>query len=118
MVSTSKSNLRHVVLAFWYVTGGKQVPRQAQLESCFATFGGKDSLVYTGTGSGLETLPIALNILLEDQLITITICLAQNRKRVWSWWFGDKQITLCMAREREVERDAVRRESTRTTIPN
>jgi len=40
-----------------------------------ATFNGKDSLVYAGTGSG-KTLPIALNILLEDpakKLVTITI---------------------------------------------
>ena len=62
-------------LLAWYMTGGKQVPRQAQLESCLATFNGKDSLVYAGTGSG-KTLPIALNILLEDlekQLIAITI---------------------------------------------
>ena len=62
-------------LLTWFVTGGKQVPREAQLKSCLATFNGKDSLVYTGTGSG-KTLPIALNILLEDpakNLITITI---------------------------------------------
>jgi len=60
----------------WFATGEIQVPREiVQLPSCLATFNSKDSLLYAGTGSG-KTLPIALNLLLEDpakKLITLTI---------------------------------------------
>ena len=62
-------------LLTWFLTSGTQVPRDIQLQSCLATFNGKDSLIYAGTGSG-KTLPIALNILLEDpakERITLTI---------------------------------------------
>ena len=62
-------------LLTWFVTGGTQVPREMQLQSCLAMFNGKDFLVCAGTGSG-KTLPIALNILLDDparQRITLTI---------------------------------------------
>jgi len=66
---------RRASLLVWFVTGGTQVPCEAQLRSCLATFNGKDSLVYTRTGSS-KILPIALNLLLEDlakKLITLTI---------------------------------------------
>jgi ATP-dependent helicase YprA (DUF1998 family) len=62
-------------LLSWFVTAGTQVPREIQLRSCLATSNGQDSLLYAGTGSG-KTLPIALNILLEDlekNYVTITI---------------------------------------------
>jgi len=66
---------RRACLLAWFVTGGTQVPRDIQLQSCLAMFNGQDSLVYAGTGSG-KTLPIALNILLEDpakKRVTLTI---------------------------------------------
>ena len=65
----------HASLLAWFVTGGTQVPREAQLWSCLATFNSKNSLIYARTGSS-KTLPIALNLLLKDlakKLITLTI---------------------------------------------
>jgi ATP-dependent helicase YprA (DUF1998 family) len=46
-----------------------------QLRAILATYNGSDSLVNAGTGSG-KTLPIALNLLLDDPLdngISLTI---------------------------------------------
>jgi ATP-dependent helicase YprA (DUF1998 family) len=52
-------------LLAWAVTRGTQVPRELQLRACLATYHGQDSLLNAGTGSG-KTLPIALNLLLDD----------------------------------------------------
>lgn len=52
-------------LLAWAVTSGTQVPRELQLRACLATHNGRDSLINAGTGSG-KTLPIALNLLLDD----------------------------------------------------
>ena len=52
-------------LLAWAVTRGVQVPRELQLRACLATYNGQDSLIGAGTGSG-KTLPIALNLLLDD----------------------------------------------------
>jgi ATP-dependent helicase YprA (DUF1998 family) len=62
-------------LLAWAVTGGTQVPRELQLRAFLATSKGQDSLIEAGTGSG-KTLPIALNLLLDDpadNLISLTI---------------------------------------------
>lgn len=62
-------------LICWSVTEGKQVPREMQFRAILADQLGHDSLVSAGTGSG-KTLPIAINILLDDpakRKITITI---------------------------------------------
>ncbi len=62
-------------LLCYCVTGGTQVPREMQLRSVLADKHGKDSLVAAGTGSG-KTLPIALNMLLDDpskKLVTLTL---------------------------------------------
>ena len=62
-------------LLAWHVTGGTQIPREMQLRATLATYNGSDSLVNAGTGSG-KTLPIALNLLLDDPLdnyISLTI---------------------------------------------
>ncbi|PPQ81297.1 hypothetical protein CVT24_009899 [Panaeolus cyanescens] len=61
-------------LVCYSVTGASQVPRQMQLQVVISNQHGKDCLVSAGTGSG-KTLPIALNILLDDdskQTVTIT----------------------------------------------
>jgi ATP-dependent helicase YprA (DUF1998 family) len=61
-------------LICWFVTGGAQVPRAMQLRAVLSDRHRKDSLIAAGTGSG-KTLPIALNILLDDpakKLVTIT----------------------------------------------
>jgi len=57
------------------VTGGTQVPREMQLKAVLADQHGDNSLIAAGTGSG-KTLPMALNILLDDpkkKLTTITL---------------------------------------------
>jgi hypothetical protein len=57
------------------VTGSVQVPRKMQLKAVLSDYHGKDTLVSAGTGSG-KTLPIALNVLLDDpdkDLITLTL---------------------------------------------
>lgn len=62
-------------LVCWSVTQGTQIPREMQLRSILADRLGRDSLVSAGTGSG-KTLPIAINILLDDpskNKITLTI---------------------------------------------
>ncbi|KAF8166050.1 P-loop containing nucleoside triphosphate hydrolase protein [Pholiota molesta] len=62
-------------LICWKVTQGKQVPRKMQLQAILADRLNQDSLVSAGTGSG-KTLPIAINILLDDPAnspITLTI---------------------------------------------
>ncbi|KAF8221223.1 hypothetical protein L208DRAFT_1329412, partial [Tricholoma matsutake] len=62
-------------LLAWNVTGGTQVPREMQLHVTLATYNGSDSLINAGTGSG-KTLPIALNLLLDnplDNCISLTI---------------------------------------------
>ena len=62
-------------LLCYCVTGGTQIPREMQLRSVLADRHGKDSLVAAGTGSG-KTLPIALNMLLDDpskKLVTLTL---------------------------------------------
>jgi hypothetical protein len=62
-------------LICWRVTQGKQVPRKMQLQAILADRLNQDSLVSAGTGSG-KTLPIAINILLDDPAnspITLTI---------------------------------------------
>lgn len=56
-------------LLSWAVTNGTQVPREFQLRACLATQNGQDSLINAGTGSG-KTLPIALNLLLDDPIDT------------------------------------------------
>jgi DEAD/DEAH box helicase len=66
--------LRATLLCY-YVTDGAQIPREMQLRAVLADQHGKDYLVAAGTGSG-KTLPMALNILLEDpakKLITLTL---------------------------------------------
>ncbi|KAF8055761.1 P-loop containing nucleoside triphosphate hydrolase protein [Lyophyllum atratum] len=66
---------RRACLLAWAVTAGTQVPREIQLKATLATRNGKDSMVNAGTGSG-KTLPIALNLLLDDpneRGITLTI---------------------------------------------
>lgn len=65
---------RATLLCF-YATNGVLIPREMQLRAVLADQNGKDYLVAAGTGSG-KTLPMALNILLDDpskHLITITI---------------------------------------------
>ena len=52
-------------LICWSVTGGTQVPRAMQLRAVIADQNHKDALIAAGTGSR-KTLPIALNILLDD----------------------------------------------------
>ena len=52
-------------LLAWVVTNGTQVPPELQLRACLETYHGHDSLINAGTGSG-KTLPIALNLLLDD----------------------------------------------------
>jgi ATP-dependent helicase YprA (DUF1998 family) len=52
-------------LLAYAVTSGTQVPRELQLRACLATYHGHDSLIDAGTGSG-KTMPIALNLLLDD----------------------------------------------------
>jgi hypothetical protein len=62
-------------LLAWAVTGGTQVSQELQLCSCLATHNRHDSLISAGTGSG-KTLPIALNLLLDDPadgFISLTI---------------------------------------------
>ena len=64
-----------VTLLCCYVTNGAQIPCEMQLRAVLADQHGNDYLVAAGTGSG-KTLPMALNILLDDPskyLITITI---------------------------------------------
>ena len=47
----------HACLLEWFVAGGSQVPQDIlELQSCLATFNGKDSLVYVGT-AGDKMLP-------------------------------------------------------------
>ena len=63
------------ILLCWAVTAATQVPREMQLKAVLADQHGKDSLVSAGTGSG-KTLPIALNILLDDPAknhVTLTL---------------------------------------------
>lgn len=62
-------------LICWSVTAGTQVPRKMQLRAILADRLGRNSLVSAGTGSG-KTLPIAMNILLDDpakKYITLTV---------------------------------------------
>ena len=62
-------------LLAWNVTGGTQIPHEMQLCAALATYNGSDSLVNAGTGSR-KTLPITLNLLLDDPLdnhISLTI---------------------------------------------
>ena len=62
-------------LICYSVTRGTQVPREMQLRAVLADQTEQDSLVAAGTGSG-KTLPMALNILLDDpskKLTTVTI---------------------------------------------
>ena len=62
-------------LLCYCVTNGAQIPREMQLRAVLADQHEKDYLVAAGTGSG-KTLPMALNILLEDMTknwITLTI---------------------------------------------
>ncbi|KAI9463684.1 P-loop containing nucleoside triphosphate hydrolase protein [Lactarius psammicola] len=57
------------------VTGSAQVPREMQLKAVLSDYHGKDTLVSAGTGSG-KTLPIALNVLLDDpdnRLVTVML---------------------------------------------
>ena len=54
-----------VAVICYSVTGSVQVPHEMQLKAVLSNFHGKDTLVSAGTGSG-KTLPIALNILLDD----------------------------------------------------
>lgn len=57
------------------ITGSVQVPREMQLKAILSDSQGDDTLVSAGTGSG-KTLPIALNILLDDpdkNFITLTL---------------------------------------------
>lgn len=60
-----KTTAYRAPLLSWSVTGNTQIPRELQLRACLATFSCQDSLVDAGTGSG-KTLPIALNLLLDD----------------------------------------------------
>ena len=52
-------------LLAWVVTNETQVPRELQLRACLAKYHGHDPLINAGTGSG-KTLPIALNLLLDN----------------------------------------------------
>ena len=52
-------------LLSWAVTGGTHIPRELQLRACLAAYKGQDSLIGAGTGNG-KTLPIVLNLLLDD----------------------------------------------------
>jgi hypothetical protein len=57
------------------VTRSVQVPREMQLKAMLSDSQGKDTLVSAGTGSG-KTLPIALNVLLNDSdkcLVTLVL---------------------------------------------
>ena len=54
-----------VAVICYGVTGSVQVPHKMQLKAVLSDFHGKDTLISAGTGSG-KTLPIALNILLDD----------------------------------------------------
>ncbi|KAH9052274.1 P-loop containing nucleoside triphosphate hydrolase protein [Lactarius vividus] len=62
-------------LVCYSVTNSTQVPREMQFKVVLANRNGEDCLVSAGTGSG-KTLPIALNVLLDDpdaHLVTLTI---------------------------------------------
>jgi hypothetical protein len=62
-------------LLCYYAMNGAQIPHEMQLQAVLVDQHGKDYLVAAGTGSG-KTLPMAINILLDDpskHLITITI---------------------------------------------
>ncbi|KAG5641255.1 hypothetical protein DXG03_005649 [Asterophora parasitica] len=70
-----RTTVNCAILLAWTVTNGTQAPREMQLRATLATYYGQDSVVNAGTESG-KTLPIALNILLDDpqaQGITLTI---------------------------------------------
>jgi replicative superfamily II helicase len=57
------------------VTCSVQAPREMQLKAILSDYCGNDRLVSVGTGSG-KTLPIALNVLLDDpdkKLITLVL---------------------------------------------
>jgi len=72
---TDRAICLRVCLICYSLTGSSQVPREMQLRAVLASRNGKDCLVAAGTGSG-KTLPIALNILLDDpskQLVTLTL---------------------------------------------
>ncbi|KAF8241148.1 hypothetical protein L208DRAFT_11468 [Tricholoma matsutake] len=60
-----KITVSRACLLAWAVTRGVQVPRELQLRACLAMYNGRDSLISAGTGSG-KTLPIVLNLLLDD----------------------------------------------------
>jgi ATP-dependent helicase YprA (DUF1998 family) len=74
LAEKDKATCLLATLICWCVTGGTQVPRAMQLRAVLADRLRKDTLIAAGTGSG-KTLPIALNILLDDpakKLVTIT----------------------------------------------
>ena len=74
LAEKDKTTCLLATLICWCVTGGTQVPRAMQLRAVLADRLRKDTLIAAGTGSG-KTLPIALNILLDDptkKLVTIT----------------------------------------------
>jgi len=61
-----------VSLICWFVTGGTQVPWAMQLKAVLADQQRKETLIAAGspgTGSG-KTLPIALNFLLDDRVVS------------------------------------------------
>jgi hypothetical protein len=62
---SDKTTASRACLLVYAVTSGTQVPRELQLRACLATYHGHDSLIDAGTGSG-KTMPIALNLLLDD----------------------------------------------------
>jgi hypothetical protein len=70
-----KTTCRRAMAICYCVTEGKIIPREMQLRAVLADRHGQDSLIAAGTGSG-KTLPMALNILLDDpamQFTTITL---------------------------------------------
>ncbi|KAG5637668.1 hypothetical protein DXG03_004405 [Asterophora parasitica] len=75
LLAPERTTANRAILLAWTVTNGTQAPREMQLRATLATHYGQDSVINAGTGSG-KTLPIALNILLDDpqaQGITLTI---------------------------------------------
>jgi ATP-dependent helicase YprA (DUF1998 family) len=82
------------------ITGSVQVPCEMQLKAVLSDYHGRDTFVSVGTGSG-KTLPIALNILLDDldkNLVTITLSplkrLQVTQEMDFNTWYGIPTVVI------------------------
>jgi hypothetical protein len=89
-----------VAIIRYGVTVSIQVPQEMQLKAVLSGYHGKDTLVSAGTGSG-KTLPIALNVLLNDpdkQLITLTLsplkCLQVTQESDFNACYGIPTVVI------------------------